>query len=311
MYLSSVGKSTSSAEGDYVGLIETVDFQGTDIWTRTDIDDDGDYRYVLEQSGQMTIIDDAIVEGPETFEIVLQRTPGDVALFAIKGDAGEQRQVITIQDMDKFGIGVTVSKDVVPLGETTNVTLTFQILDGAGAPQGERPCILASALADVSTSIAGTASTSDYSYTVESGSITDIDFDECEETPGGVQEQVHEAVLAITVPDTAVKGRTITFTPTLAMSHDDLDTGLLEGATIAIGGKVPPAVTGVEVEPGNEELVVSWTRSRTRPGMWSSGSQGRKTTRQIDARASQAARPRPKRSRALRTTPNTPCTYVR
>ena len=277
MSLSSDGMSASSADGDYVLLNETVRFQGSETWTRSEID--GDNRYVLEKSGTVTIIDDAIVEGPETFVIILQRTPGDV-LFTIKGVGGEQREEVSIEDEDTFGIGVTVSKDVVPLGETTDVTVTFEILDGEGHAQAEDGCVLASALADVSTTVAGTASTSDYSYTVQSGSVTDVDFGACETT--------QEAVLAITVPETAVKGRTITFMPALASSHiahGDFDTTLHDGATIAIEGAVPPAVTGVEVEPGNRSLEVSWTAVTDATGYvveWKSGAQDWASNRSRD-----------------------------
>ena len=106
-------------------------FQGTETWTRTDTGS-GDHRYVAKKTGTVTILDDALVEGDETFEIVLERAPGQTA-FTIDGEA---EATITIEDADTFGVAVTASPDVV-MGETsTDVTVTLAILDGEGVAPG-------------------------------------------------------------------------------------------------------------------------------------------------------------------------------
>ena len=76
---------------------------------------------------------------------------------------------MTIADEDRFGIGVTVSPDVVVHGETTDATVTWTVLNGAGAPQGSRNCIVPAAIDGVGETVGGTATASDYSYTVFTG----------------------------------------------------------------------------------------------------------------------------------------------
>ena len=69
MGLRSEGKSARSPD-DYTTFSTTLRFRGTDTWTRTDTGG-GDYRYVAEKTGEITIVDDASVEANETFEVVL------------------------------------------------------------------------------------------------------------------------------------------------------------------------------------------------------------------------------------------------
>ena len=244
MQVLSVG-DTAVSPGDYNALNQTLRFRGSDTWTRTDTGG-GAFRYRTTKTGTVTVLDDAVVEDDEQFRIDLQTTPGTQGWNVGSNDSS----TVTIVDADTFGLRMTVSPDILEQGTTTDVTVTFEMLDGEGDPQGARGCIMPSPTL-VSATVGGTAQSSDYSYTVSTGSLSNARFASCQATL--------EAELAVVVPATAVKERTVTFTPGLDAAHDRLETGLLRSATLTIKGAVPARVTGSSWCPAFSRIDVSWT----------------------------------------------------
>ena len=259
---------------DYTSLDQELRFRTSDTWTRKEVET-GVYRYVNERTGTLSVNHDDRVEDDEIFYIELRPVDGPL-VYGIQDITIENLAYseITIEDDDSFGLKATVSPTIVRLGTTTTVTVTVDILDGNGTAQRSRECIvdLDDGAKDASLGVTRTATADDLTYTIESGSLTDIDFGEC--------EGAKETVLEVTVPATAVKGRTVTFTP--AITHDDIDTSLIEGATLIIEGAVPEQVTGVEVDPGNTRIAVSWTAVPDSTGYaveWKSGSENYASSR--------------------------------
>ena len=257
---------TATSPEDYELVNQTVRFDGTDTWTRTEID--GDHRYVATKTGTVNILDDVLVEGDETLTLRLVEDPRNDQ-FIIDGD----QATITIEDADTFGLAATVSPDVVMGEASTDVTVTLTIVDAEGVPQGERECIVSYALDGVSATVGGTATDDDFSYT---GALTGLALDACEAST--------EAVLEVTVPQGATTGREVVFTPALGAANDQLDTELVKAAILRIEGTVPGQVTGVEVEPGNGQLQVSWTPVQSATGYlleWKSGTEDYATERRL------------------------------
>ena len=102
-----VSTNSGSAESpdDYEALNETVRFEGTDTWVRTEVEE-GTFRYITTKSGTVTIKDDAVVEGDETFEVIVESTANSGEFIL-----GTRAAAVTIVDRDPLtGLRVSLER---------------------------------------------------------------------------------------------------------------------------------------------------------------------------------------------------------
>ena len=148
------------ASDDFVAVDDDFTFIASDFTRVETLHGSGTYRYVATATGQVTLIDDPLVESDESFTLTLSTTTTTEATIATATHR------VVIEDDDTYGLAVSVDTVSIVEGQTDDITVTASVTPEADSCVAGFPIIL-----DIQLSGSATA-TDDYTHDFGDGGST-------------------------------------------------------------------------------------------------------------------------------------------
>ena len=109
------------APDDFVAVDDDFTFIASDFTRVETPQGSGTYRYVATATGQVTLIDDPLVESDESFTLTLSTTTATEATIATATHR------VVIEDDDNYGLAVSVDTVSIVEGQTDDITVTASV----------------------------------------------------------------------------------------------------------------------------------------------------------------------------------------
>ena len=132
-----VDEVVSFGRSDFARARKSAGRRGVFAGRRNPVDLAIGRRWVATKSGRFRILDDGMVEQPETFMLTMSITEG----VGWASDTSESVEVL-IRDTDEWSLALVASPQAVDEGETSEVALTARILRGDGTAPRPRTCVV-------------------------------------------------------------------------------------------------------------------------------------------------------------------------
>ncbi|MCY4573588.1 MAG: hypothetical protein OXF01_12395 [Gemmatimonadetes bacterium] len=195
-------------EIDFTAVSTTVTFAREDFSRVEVVAGSGGYRWVASKQGEVSLVDDEVVEQEEDFSIVLDAPPASSGF--VLGTASAE---VAITNEDRWGFRVDVSPESIREGDEAEVTLTLRVVDKNGRVTADGHCV-AEFPVTAALQFGGTASdANDYTYTVTTGDLSRVRLAGCQPSRRLM------LVLQALTDDEAEDEEVVTFTPTLVSSR--------------------------------------------------------------------------------------------
>ena len=124
------------ASDDFVAVDDDFTFIASDLTRVETPQGSGTYRYVATTTGQVTLIDDPLVESDESFTLTLSTTTATEATIATATHR------VVIEDDDTYGLAVSVDTVSIVEGQTDDITVTASVTPEADSCVAGFPIIL-------------------------------------------------------------------------------------------------------------------------------------------------------------------------
>ena len=148
------------APHDFAAVDDDFTFIASDFTRVETLHGSGTYRYVATATGQVTLIDDPLIESDESFTLTLSTTTATEATIATATHR------VVIEDDDNYGLAVSVDTVSIVEGQTDDITVTASVTPEADSCVVGFPIIL-----DIQLSGSATA-TDDYTHDFGDGGST-------------------------------------------------------------------------------------------------------------------------------------------